>query len=517
MASMPPSLGAVKRPSSPDGKDHSVSKRSLHSEKHGRRFAFKSNSKYLRYLPAGGQIQKESNLAMTGEDAKNPYSRFCSEPSRKHGNKGLVHIRCCYNNKYWVAGDGGPPITIFCSANEPQDDPSKPYCTLFRPLYHSGSTEELVSFHYMDGIAAVCLGKNDLDGRLIINYESVDPAQFTAIDLETHGMVLPEHVCFRGDNGMYLRAVDAMGRLQFSSNDIADPRAKQTIVADQDGTICIKNNYLDKFWRFNEPSDGDYGIYADAKDKRMYDTIFHLVKLDNNEIALQVKDRMRNKIYCQRVTYNDKTRDLLCTSTKSIMKEARLQMHEAILSRRIYNVEYHTLDARVYGQKTLTLTSAQAINRSSKENKAKLTLTYSSTKQATWESSVSATAGVAVTMKVEVPEIVEALGAKIGFEIQSHYELSASYNWGETKVDTTEQSIEYEITVLPRTKVRLSLVATQGVCEIPFSYMQEDILINGGKVTSRLEDGLFRGVNSYNFQYEVQEWPITNDDPKIIM
>ncbi|KAL6594381.1 hypothetical protein ACP70R_048574 [Stipagrostis hirtigluma subsp. patula] len=537
MASMPPSLGVVKRPSSPDGKPHSVSERSLPSEKNiaqGGRFAFKSkNSKYLCYLPSrclppseenkaqgGGETQKPCiNLAMNGDDAKNPYARFSLEPSRKPGNEGLVHIRCCYNNKYWVpvavphsddTGNKRKQTVILCTANKPEDDKSKSTCTLFRPSGWS-PTENSIRFLYKE--KPVCLENVDQVDCLIVRHGSniEDAHEFTAIDLETHEMVLPEEVCFRGDNGLYLRAVDDTGLLQFSSNDIGDPTAKHTIVTDENGTIRIKNNYLEKFFSLKKETELKYGIYADAVPGGKNTTKFHLVKLDNNAtIALYVKDDDGSNRYCRRFTIDGQKQDLFSASTKGIIKEAMLQMQEAVLSRRIYNVEYHTLDARVYGQKTLTMSAAQAINRSSKENKAKLTLKYSSSKQATWESSVSAMAGVAVTMKVEVPEIVEVLGADIGFEIQSHYEVSASYNWGETNLDTTEQSVEYEITVPPKTKVRLCLVATQGVCEIPFSYMQEDILTNGGKVTSRLEDGLFRGVNSYDFQYEVKESPITN-------
>ena len=76
---------------------------------------------------AGGR-----SLRLNGEGVASPFSRFYIEPSREHA--GLVHIRCCYDNKYWVAephqNHGG--WAIVGAADEAEEDMSKPTCTLFR-------------------------------------------------------------------------------------------------------------------------------------------------------------------------------------------------------------------------------------------------------------------------------------------------------------------------------------------------------------------------------------------------
>ena len=64
-------------------------------------------------------------------------------------------------------------------------------------------------------------------------------------------MLLPTHVCFKGDNGMYLSArkvEHGLNYLQFSANDIADPTVRN-IHTNSDGTIRIYSSHYGKFWR----------------------------------------------------------------------------------------------------------------------------------------------------------------------------------------------------------------------------------------------------------------------------
>ena len=67
--------------------------------------AFQSppNGSYLRYPldGKGGGANNSRSLRLDGMGDTSPYTRFYLDPSREHD--GLVHIRCCYDNKYWVA------------------------------------------------------------------------------------------------------------------------------------------------------------------------------------------------------------------------------------------------------------------------------------------------------------------------------------------------------------------------------------------------------------------------------
>ena len=170
-------------------------------------------------------------------------------------------------------------------------------------------------------------------------------------------------------------------------------------------------------------------------------------------------------------------------------------MEEAVLSRKIFNVVYHTREAKIHDKKIIALTSREAVNHGSREDKMTLGLKYTLTKESKWDSSVSMMFGVRTTIEAGVPEV-----ASEKIEIES--EFSASYNWGESKQVTEENTTEYEVTVPPRTKVKVSVVATQATCEVPFSYSQEDDMTTGETVFTTFNDGIYRGVNSYDVKIE---------------
>ncbi|TVU26918.1 hypothetical protein EJB05_29491, partial [Eragrostis curvula] len=112
-----------------------------------------------------------------------------------------------------------------------------------------------------------------------------------------------------------------------------------------------------------------------------------------------------------------------------------------------------------------------------------------------WDSSVSMKFGVKTTLQAGIPEVASA-----GIEIET--EFSSSYDWGQSIQETVEESTDYEVTVPPSTKVKVSVVAKQATCDIPFSYTQEDVLTTGETVKTTFNDGIYRGVNSYDVKIE---------------
>ncbi|MFS8005871.1 putative Agglutinin domain-containing protein [Helianthus anomalus] len=61
-----------------------------------------------------------------------PRVKFAVEDSTT-GDYTVVHIRSCYNNKYWVVHNIQVRLWIGASVERPQEDPTNPACTLFRP------------------------------------------------------------------------------------------------------------------------------------------------------------------------------------------------------------------------------------------------------------------------------------------------------------------------------------------------------------------------------------------------
>jgi acyl CoA:acetate/3-ketoacid CoA transferase alpha subunit len=105
---------------------------------------------------------------------------------------------------------------------------------------------------------------------------------------------------------------------------------------------------------------------------------------------------------------------------------------------------------------------------------------------------------VKTTIKAGVPLLAEA-------SVEISYEFSGSYSWGETKSETKQYSSEEEVEVAAHTKLTLRVVATEGACDIPFTYTQEDILTTGETIVTNMGDGIYRGVNSYGFKTVITE------------
>jgi hypothetical protein len=133
-------------------------------------FRSKSNCKYLRSCADHGKGADGQLLQLAGDDAENPLTRFFVETSSKHD--GLVHIRCGYNNKYWVAEKRhGDEWWIASSADKPEEDLSQESCTLFqlKPVKEDPKTVRLFLFptilHSVDSIGNVSYNKQ-IDANL---------------------------------------------------------------------------------------------------------------------------------------------------------------------------------------------------------------------------------------------------------------------------------------------------------------------------------------------------------------
>ncbi|CAN6203329.1 unnamed protein product [Urochloa humidicola] len=307
---------------------------------------------------------------------------------------------------------------------------------------------------------------------------------------------LPEHVIFKGDNGKYMAAVTPPGTdhvyLQFYVNpeDKCHPRCSQTIHTNSDGTIRIKSDYYGKFWRLS-PN----WIWADSDDRPdNRDTLFRPVKISEDKYVLQ---SVANGNYCHRLTADYK-QSCLNASSPHKNREAYLTMEEAVLSRRICDVDDRTGEARIHGNRPINLITEEAVNRGSRDNKATIALKYSVTQERKWDSSVSMKLGVKTTIQAGVPQVSST-------SVDITAEFTGSYAWGNSVKRTDEHSTTYQVVVPPNTKVTTRLLATEGICEVPFSYSQEDVLTTGERVFYKFNDGIYRGVNSYNFRTDVSE------------
>ncbi|CAL1352859.1 unnamed protein product [Linum trigynum] len=451
----------------------------------------KYNNKYLRYTHE--DVQLHGQLKFSGEEAVSPYVKFEIEHSK--AETGLIHLRCAYNNKYWVR-TSDTQNWITGAANVPEEDRSKWSCTLFEPVFLDDTHTTVRFRHVQLNHYAVLFCSGPPYGDFLYagwedpNSDLCDVCEI--LDWEKL-LVLPKHVAFKGDNGKYLQArwVEGHEYLQFSGEDSGHPSVGNEVFTNPDGSIRIKSNYFGKFWR-RSPN----WIWGDNTDNSPDnpDTVFWPIKVKDNVVALR---NCGNNWFCKRLTTEGKT-DCLNAGVSTISNDAKMGLEEQVISRSIYDVEYRIMDARIYDQYVLVMTHGVASNGGSEPSTHTMHLSYEEKKSSTWDSNVSLKLGVTTKMETGVPFIAEG-------KIEVSMEMSGSYTWGETKESSTTVGNDHVVIVPPGTTVRVNQLATRGSCDIPYSYTQRDTLVDGRQVSRRMDDGVYTGVSCYNFKIEIKE------------
>uniref|UniRef100_A0A5B7BBW4 Agglutinin domain-containing protein n=1 Tax=Davidia involucrata TaxID=16924 RepID=A0A5B7BBW4_DAVIN len=461
------------------------------------------NNKYLQFKKE--DVEVHGFLQFSGEEVFSPYAKH--EVQTAKCGKGLVNIRCCYNNKYWRRWSPSH-YWIIAGADEPEEDKSKWSCTLFEPVYlwH-------VRFRHVQLDHFSCLwrlGKdNEYDsclfgGSKFSNKDKLDA--YTIIDWESL-FILPKHVAFKGDNGKYLSARQIEGHphpyLQFASTscDIkSDPTVGNQVFITGNGSVRIKSDHLGKFWRCSPDnwiwadSDHDHTTTSSNNSDSDSDTLFWPIKVNNNVVALR---NLRNNNFCSR-SKGGKT-SCLNAAVPTISKEARLQVEELVLSRNIYEVNYHIKDARIYNQSVVTLANRNAVNKTQNPKTVQVKLPYTEKTSWTWNASISLKLGTKTNLKTGVPLIGDQKIVEISAE------FNGEYQWGNTEDSTKAVEKVYEVAdVPPMSQVKVSLLATKASCDVPFSYSQCDTLTNGEEITYTMDDGVYTRINCFDFNYETK-------------
>lgn len=424
-------------------------------------------------------------------DIWGPGVKFAAEPSSKSSGMELVHIRSCYNNKYWVVDDNN--LVIRAIADKPVEDTNDPGCTLFSV---SSATPGGFAFGLLN-YEKMYLNYDDNWGLALSSFAQ----HYQVVDWETL-VILPTQVSFKSEelDGNYLcsRVIDRNYNYhRFESGlDVGDPLVAHELFPTPDGNYRIKNLHFGKFWR-RSPN----WIWADAEqNNNSRDTLFSFVKISDGVFALR---NLGNNYFCGGLTTEGKT-DCLNAQYPSISRQARLIVEERVLQRKITNIQYRLSNSRIYDEQIQEVSHAFATNNSA-DQETSITLNHSSTdsKTSTWTNSVSVTIGVTLKFKASAPFIAEG-------GIETSTEVGYAHEWGVAETTEITREVSYLVVVPPLTKMKVSLMSTRGACDVPFSYTQHDLRTNGEWVTTLKDDGVFTGINSYNFYFESSE--VVEDD-----
>ncbi|KAL1538244.1 hypothetical protein AAHA92_27008 [Salvia divinorum] len=406
------------------------------------------------------------------------------ELERSKADNIRFHLRFTYTNRYWQKN--ADDDTIVAVLTKPEEDTTKPSCTLFEITQQS---DVLYFTHVQTGWRVML--NNSTRGFYVAKNSVGAPLGF--FDWDTL-VKLPSHVAFKGNNGAYLKAFNAESNyLQFGSDDPNSILSGHQVSLTRDGHVRIKSDFYGLFWR-RDPN----WIKADSGDitANNIETLFWPVKVEDNIIALKSAG---NNNFCKRLSYDGKD-NLLNAAVSTITDEARLEVQELVNEREIYNVRYRMEDARVYEETPYMAGTTTVTNHADEAASIEVTLKYEDTTSYSFTRSVSVTAGVTSSIKAGIPGIGEA-----GIEVMT--QISTEFEWNDTTSVTKEISAAGTVPVPAKSSAVVHYVGTTASCDVPFSYTQKDKSSTDGKITQTDQiDGVFTGVNSYNFQFTVEKY-----------
>ncbi|XP_021817692.1 uncharacterized protein LOC110759862 [Prunus avium] len=416
------------------------------------------NGKYLRYIDEDIKNDVPAGcLKFSGQEAGSQYAKFEVEMAKSSGNEGLVHIKCCYNNKYW-ARRSPSRLLIAAVANEPVEEKYNPLCTLFKPVYINDdvlvgddkSTNHILVLRFLHTqrgeYLTIYRGNENpvLRGGLYTLDANPDPKLFdvfTVTDWESLFTMLPKHVAFKGPNGNLL------------GTRLSD------VFASADGGLSYSSG---KLWRLTK---GDW-ICLDA---------------DNST-------RIKRFAVTEKITSND--------------SEAYLEANELGVSKEIYNVTFRPVDAIIYNKKVVEIVVGEAVNRTKETQTVELKLSYKKTRSGSLKSSVFKL-GVQSNIDGEVPVIAD--NGKI--EVDEFAESVERRKTGTATIFTcsVNEVNVYKVVVTAMAMVKVKLLATKASYDVPFSYTQRETLADGIRITNDMDDGVYCGTNTFNFKFETTE------------
>lgn len=317
----------------------------------------------------------------------------------------------------------------------------------------------------------------------------------------TEQIILPKYVALKGENGLYLKAFGSKEHMKFSSSDMTETSVWFTTHNYADGTVRIKSVAEDSFLTVDE--------YGWITDERTFQgsTSFKAIKYGD---FFTFEDESSGKFLSMYLSDQD---EYLGAKFASVTQRAKFRLEEPVLTRDIYNLQYHRIDhARIYDTKDMKMATASAINGTSEKNTVKSSLSITTKESSKWEGTVTHKANVSVSTSggFSVPFLG---GVKI--DAQLGYEFSHATTWGTSVETEKKQDIEYEVTVPANKKVTLTVIAKQAKCDVPFSYTQRDMLASGKIKIYNYDDGLYSGVNCFDLRYKTKEEKIQTKEEEI--
>ncbi|KAL6337935.1 hypothetical protein AAG906_005400 [Vitis piasezkii] len=262
------------------------------------------------------------------------------------------------------------------------------------------------------------------------------------------GSASPDKDLCDGDNGYYLRtrAIEGHPYLEFASSDIGDPTVGNEVFTTHDGSVLIKSD------------SGGAALTGYGLTQMILPTTTRILCFGPLELT---------KMWSLSAT--------LVTTISVIDSVLRARLAVSMSGSPQFPGRH--------AWRVIVMTIGDAINMTQEPHTQQVKLSYTETKSRTWNGSVSLKLGVQITIESGIPFIADG-------KLEISFEFS---------VET-----EYNVTVPEMTRVTVSMIETQGSCDVPFYYSQRDTLTNGKNAIYNMDDGVYNGVNCFNVKYQTK-------------
>ncbi|KAM6583425.1 hypothetical protein CsatB_010427 [Cannabis sativa] len=452
----------------------------------------KHNGKYLTKISKEESITKgfsETYVNFRGEDVTSPLVKF--ELERAKTKPGWVHIRYCYNNKY-LTMQSNYSWYFLASADQPlEEDETDWKNTLFKPIKFDIGGEEYFRFQHVTKRYA-CLSKWEKsyeDGLYAGDTQVDDFDTFKILDWESLVIFPKNTVAFKSHSGVgwYVTNKQDQFMRELKDVDIVDQSVAHEISTIGDGYVRIRNLSTKLFWRCTATY-----IIADSNNSADKYSIFLPIKVADNIVVLR---QMGDNTFLW-VENSGHSRTALYANETNIIDKTKFMVVERVTSKKIYNINFRHEEGRIYNLNVIEKSQAVADNPEDVHRAMKLTFEYNKTRSIALRNSISLVSDVKPTVEIySIPLIVN----KDKIEL-SRDQITAVGQWGRATTFETSTKTNYVVGVPPQTRAIITLVVTEGTCEVPFSYAQKDSFYGGTSKITEMEDGMYTGVNVFNME-----------------
>nr|XP_043613853.1 uncharacterized protein LOC122585792 [Erigeron canadensis] len=435
-----------------------------------------------QYLSSGAS----GNLHWNG-GFSTPGSMFAAEPSQRVS--GAVHLRSNFNNRYWLPHQVGNRVVISATAVEAVDNTNDARCTLFAFVRHVTGWDSRVTYSFRVLNTRYSAPVFADPGGVTISWQATF---FHLVDWETLAL-LPSQISLvsvdRRDHWATAWMLRRVNYLWFDTGrDIGDLRValevRPTLEA---STYRILSLHFGRFLRNND------WIVVDADNNNTTPaTVFGVLSLGGGEFTIR---SLSNNRFC---TPNGNTPYLRANSL-TMTNQTRFRILERVLERTISDIDYRLQDARIHQVQNLEVTTAFATNNTNTPDQMAVTFTIEDSRTTTFRSTHSVTLSVTTTLNVTIIPVI------LTGTIETRAEYNFTQEWEETRTRTTTRSLEYRVMVPPFSRRRVTLVCREASCDVPYNYTQHDLLPDGRRISIRKDDGVFHGVNTFDFDVESSE------------